>query len=145
MSCPCGPTYSATAPQFGDGANDLLYKIAASLSLLAAQAVPSGSLGSGSGSGTSASFNTAPNITIATTGTAVNGLDIPTPRGVVVCARQGNAGSVFVGGSNITNDGGFRGIELLQVGMTPVTIPISNLNQLYINGTAGDRVGVVIL
>lgn len=142
-SCVCGATYTETEPRNGDGANDLLYKIAKSLSLLAAQAVPG--LTSGGGSSSPGSFNTAPNITITTTGTAVNGLDIPTPRGVVVCARQGNAGSIFVGGANITNDGGFRGIELLQVGMTPVTIPVSNLNQLYINGTAGDRVGVVIL
>lgn len=139
-SCPCGPTFSATAPQFGDAAHDLLYKIAQSLSLLAAQAVPSGSSG-----GPAASFDTAPNITVAVTGTAVNGLNIATPRGVVVCARQGNTNSVFVGGANVTNDGGFRGIELLQTGMTPVTLTISNLNQLYINGTAGDRVGIVIL
>lgn len=139
MGCTCGASYTETEPRFGDGANDLLYKIAKSLSLLAASGIP--------GSGGSSSFNTGPDITVLVAGTAVAGIDIATPRGVLVVARSGNKGSVYVGGSNVTKDGGgFRGAELLQAGMPSAALPVSNLNQVYINAdNAGDRVGVVIL
>lgn len=142
MSCLCGASYTTTAPRGGDSDNNLLYKIAQSLSVIAGQSIPSGSPGTAD-----SSFSTGPNITVLTAGVAVAGPDIATPRGVWVVARQGNTGSVYIGGSNVTNDsGGFRGAELVQTGMNSMLLPVSNLNQIYVNAdNAGDRVGVVIL
>lgn len=127
-----------TAIEQSMGANVLLYKIATLLSYVA------NSTTNISGSG---SFNTAPDITVAVAGTAIQGVSVATPKGVLIVARSLNTGSVYVGGSNVTQDGGgARGAELTPAGMPSVVLPISNLNQLWVNAdNAGDRVGVIIL
>lgn len=93
----------------------------------------------------SAGLNTAPDIIVTVPGTAVQGSNVATPKGVRLTARLENAGSMYAGGPNVTNDlGGRRGQEITQAGGCELLV--SNLNQVYLNAdNAGDRVGVVIL
>ena len=104
-------------------------------------------IATGGGGSVGTSFGTAADIILVTPGTRVRGGSVASPRGVLVVASMTNTGSTFVGGANVTNaTGGFRGIELLQAGMSSVVLPVANLNQIYIDGeTAGNRVGVTIL
>lgn len=104
------------------------------------------SIEDGSGS-VGTSFATAPDITVAVVGTAVQGVAASTPRGVLVVASVNNTGAVYVGGPTTSNDvGNARGITLTQAGMPSVVLPVENLNQIWVNAdNASDRVGVVIL
>lgn len=88
--------------------------------------------------GSGGPITTNSNVTIAVTGTAV--LAIPANEKGYIVAAQGNAASLFVGDSTVTNGGAKRGIELSMLGFSPLlTGPV------YVNGTAGDIAGVTIV
>lgn len=135
-SCLQANAVTAVSPSMG--ANELLYKIALLLSYLV------NSTTNISGSPT---FQAAPDITVVNAGTAQNGVSVATPKGVMVVAALNNNGSVYVGGSEVSNSsGGKRGAELSPLGMPSVVLPISNLDQLYVDSdNDGNRVGVLIL
>ncbi len=92
------------------------------------------------------SLNSIPDIqTVAAT--AVQFPSKECKRGVILVACSKNKGSVFIGGSNVSDFGGVEiGLELLPGGISPMIIPCSNTNQLFVNAsTTGDRVGVIVL
>src|SRR5579875_936932 len=100
------------------------------------------------GSGGGGSVGTATYISqvkVATTGTAVPLASSSTTltQGVVVTANSSNVGTIFVGGSGVINTGGGTGNGYLLVAGASVSIPINNLNAVYINGTANDFVSYV--
>ena len=65
----------------------------------------------------SSTFQAAPDITVIAPGTAQNGVDVATPKGVLVVSSMNNNGSVYVGGSDVSNaSGGKRGAELSPLG-----------------------------
>jgi len=88
-----------------------------------------------------------PDIVVAAAGTPVQGASIPTNRGVLVIARLSNVGLIYAGGPNVTNGlGSYRGLILGQLGMPPTILPVSNLDQVWINAdNNGDAAGVIIL
>lgn len=124
-------------PTYGDSNWDSLQKI------LQALVGPNGdgsggilgAIGGGVGGGP---VLTLPNAVISVTGTAV--LAIPANARGMIVAAQGNAGSLFVGGSGVTNGGAARGIELSPLGFSPIL-----RGPVYVNGTAGDIGGVTVL
>lgn len=103
-------------------------------------------INSGTGA-TSATFNSYDDIVVAVAGTAVQGPNVALLRGVWITARDTNTGQVYLGGSGVTNGAGAqRGMTLVPAGMNSSIIPISNLNQIWINAdNAGDRVGIIAL
>ena len=84
---------------------------------------------------------------VTAAGTAVQGPDRTTTRGVVVNAPATNVGNVYIGPSTVTNVlGNERGIILVPGGMTPGVVPLENLNLLWVNAdTNGDRVCYLVL
>jgi hypothetical protein len=127
--------------------NEALRRILAILNDSSAPAPTSGS-GSTGGSTTSvgSTFNSITNQTIDVTGTRKQLPSVPTPRGVLLVAKVGNNDPICVGGVGVTISTGTQcGITLTAAGMPSVVIPVSNLSQIYINGTAGDGVGIAIL
>lgn len=98
-------------------------------------------------SGSSAYISTAPDLVCAVAGTAVNGSTVSTVNGVLLVARPSNVGAVYIGDNTTTNGSGAkRGLILSQLGMPSSILPISNLNQLWINAdNNGDGVGVLVL
>ena len=95
----------------------------------------------------STTFDTVPDITVLTAGTAVQGLNIQCPRGVMVVARLANTNPVYVGGPDVSNaSGGKGGIQLTQAGQASTILTVANVNMIWVNAdTAGDRVGIVRL
>jgi hypothetical protein len=77
---------------------------------------------------------------IAVTGTAVQLSNQTTPNGVILTAKSTNVAVITVGASGVTNtvDGTGNGY-LLEQGCS-VSAAVANVNDLYINGTAGDIV-----
>ena len=77
---------------------------------------------------------------IAVTGTAVQVIAASTAlvNGVIITANLNNAAVVTVGSSSVTNtaDGTGNG-KVLQPGES-TSVAVSDLNLLYVNGTAGD-------
>lgn len=65
----------------------------------------------------------------------------------MIVADINNKGSVYVGGSDVSNSsGGKRGIQLSQLGMPSTLLAIDNVNLIWVNAdNAGDRVGIVKL
>lgn len=125
----------AQPPKWNDNTHLLVYKI---LEALVGPETGSGSGGISGALGSGSAVTTGNTATIAVTGTAV--LAIASGARGYILAASTNAGSIFVGGSDVTNAGAKRGLELAQLGMSPVlTGPV------YINGTAADVAGVVLV
>lgn len=106
-----------------------------------------GSAGTGGSGSTGASFTTGSDVIVTAAGVAKQAVGVPSPRGVLVVAKVTNTGSVYIGGSNVTNaSGSRRGIELVQAGMPSVILPVSSTDLIYVNAdNANDGVGLVIL
>lgn len=81
------------------------------------------------------------NKAIATTGTAVA---LSTAKqlvnGVLISAPAGNSGIIYVGDSNVTNTAGASGNGYGLPAGKDLPLPMVDLSQVYINGTAGDYV-----
>jgi hypothetical protein len=79
---------------------------------------------------------------IATTGAAVqlSNSSVPIVSGLLVSAPSNNSQKIVLGNSGVTNtvDGTGNGF-ILEPG-DKVTLPVTNVNVLYINGTSGDKV-----
>jgi hypothetical protein len=128
----------------GDGIWQIVRKILGWMSDLYAQLVIIAASIGGGGVGT---FSSQADLVCAVAGTRVQGATVTVARGVLVTASPDNVGPVYIGGSNVTNaSGGVKGLILLQAGMPSQFIPVTNLNQLYINAdNAGDRAGVILV
>lgn len=89
-------------------------------------------------------IKTGEDIAVAVAGTAVQGSNVPACREIVFVARSTNTGSVYIGGSDVTNNGGTkRGIELVPGGM--IKIGALNLNEFWVNAdNANDKVGCLV-
>jgi hypothetical protein len=91
----------------------------------------------------SPSFDSIDNIKVPTAGTRVRLPDVPC-RGCQLIAPKQNSGSIYAGGPSV-KAGTHTAYELSPLGMTNVTIPVTNLNQIYIDAdTSGDGIGIVI-
>ncbi|MHC5536676.1 hypothetical protein ACYOEI_00195 [Singulisphaera rosea] len=80
---------------------------------------------------------------IAVTGTAVQLPSHALINGVIVTAHGTNAASITIGGSSVTNTltGSGNGVEL--AAGASVSAAVSNTNQLWVNGTAGDWISFI--
>lgn len=127
----------------GDSTFDLTRKILQNQTDIAAAITAGGS----SGGASSGSLTTGADITVAVAGTAVQGASAAATKGVLVVARGDNAGTVYVGGSNVSNASGSRkGIQLSQLGMPSQFIEVDNANKIWVNAdNAGDSVGIIVL
>ena len=90
---------------------------------------------------------TADDVIVAVPGTAVQGSDLSTTRGLVISTPGSNVGKIYVGGSTVTNSGGSkRGVTLSPGATFPVVLPIENANLLWVNAdNAGDRLAILTM
>lgn len=90
-------------------------------------------------------LTTAPDVVVPTKGTAVQGPDQVVMRDVWVVANSKNSGSMYVGGSEVTNGSGTkRGVELIAGGMVKIE-GLENTNELYFNADENnDKVGLLV-
>lgn len=78
---------------------------------------------------------------IGVTGTRVNlGTSQPLTNGIIISANAGNAASIEVGDSTVTNVFNGTGNGYILAAANAVSFAITNSNELWINGTAGDIV-----
>ena len=77
---------------------------------------------------------------IAATGTAVQLPSNNLGNGLVITAKSTNAAKIFIGGSSVTtaDTGAGNGYPIVPGGSASAAV--SNANQIWINGTAGDIV-----
>lgn len=96
---------------------------------------------------TVSSLSTLDDVIITGSGIAMQVSSGVSLRGVMITANPENSGSLFIGDSTVTASAGSKqGIVLIPGGMTPVPIPVSNPNQIYINGDySGDRAGILAI
>lgn len=73
--------------------------------------------------------------TVSVTNTAVQLSNQALTVGVIVQALAGNVNNVVIGDSSVTTSNGFQ----LQPGQA-TSVAVSNVNKLYVNGTAADGV-----
>lgn len=77
---------------------------------------------------------------IATTGTAVQLSTQTLSNGVIISANGANATPISIGGSGVNNTVGGTGNGYLLAAGASISFAMANVNDLYINGTAGDYV-----
>lgn len=81
---------------------------------------------------------------VATTGTSVqlSTTNLPITLGVVLTAKSGNntAGMTIGFGSTVTNTVDGTGNGYILAAGASVTLLVSNVNLIYINGTTGDEI-----
>lgn len=77
---------------------------------------------------------------IASTGTAVQLGSNTLTNGVIITALSTNTASITVGGSSVTNTTNGTGNGYILEAGASASWAVSNTNQLWINGTAGDIV-----
>lgn len=96
-------------------------------------------LASTEGGGLPSTFTTG-QVKIAVTGTAVqlSGTSVPLLNGVIIIANQNNTASITIGGSGVTNTVDGTGNGTVVTANSAVSIAVSDLDVLYVNGTAGD-------
>lgn len=95
----------------------------------------------------SLSVYSANDAVVAAAGTAVTGPNLPTTKGVFVCAPVGNTGDIYIGGAGVTNSSGAQqGIRLVPGGMLPTLVEVANANLIYINAdNNGDKCGFMAI
>jgi len=79
-------------------------------------------------------------LAIATTGTAVQLPNVTLLNGIVVTAATSNSATIYVGGSNVQNQGGGTGNGYPLAPGQSMSLSTANANTIWINGTAGNWV-----
>lgn len=100
---------------------------------------------SSGGSGSAATFNSKTDVAVGVAGVAIQCPPQECNKVSLVAATD-NDGSVYIGGSGVTNaSGSQRGIELVPGGMLHL-VPVSNTSMIYVNAdNGGDKIGIVYM
>lgn len=135
----------ATVP--GTGGNSFALTTNDSASFTVSGANFSGGTDSTGPGSVGTSFGTGADIIVLAAGTAVQGTSLSTPRGALICAPADNVGAIYVGSSNVTKgSGSIRGLILTQLGMSSQSLPVANMNQIWVNAdNNNDRACVLAL